>query len=73
MKSLTVYSAGGKWYGSEIEWARSGSGFYRQTRLIEIPQDPDAIKAFAEENGFKIEWRGPVPESATPQTASASK
>ena len=61
MKSLTVYHLDGKWYGSEVDWARSGSGFYRQTKLIEIPQTKDAIVEFAREHVYKIEWRGPIP------------
>ena len=62
MTCLVVYYLEGKWYGSEIEWARSGSGFYRQTKLIAIPQSKAEIVRFARENNYKIEWRGPIPE-----------
>jgi hypothetical protein len=59
---LVVYYLEGKWYGSEIEWARSGSGFYRLTRLIDVPQSKAEIIEFAREHNYKIEWRGPIPE-----------
>lgn len=68
MTLLTVYHLDGKWFGSEVEWARSGSGSYRQTRLIEVPQSKAEIIAFARERNYKIEWRGPIPEDA-PATA----
>lgn len=61
MKCLIVYHAQGKWYGSEVEWARSGSGFYRQISGIAIPQTTEEIKVFARDNGYSIEWRGPNP------------
>ncbi len=62
MTCLNVYFLEGRWYGSEIEWARSGSGFYRQTKLIEIPQSKSAIIEFAREHNYKIIWQGPIPE-----------
>jgi hypothetical protein len=68
MKPLIVYHADGKWYGSEVEWARSGSGFYRQITGVTIPQSKEEITAFARENGYAIEWRGPLPEG-TPEPA----
>ena len=58
MKSLIVYEAGGKWFGSEVSWDRAGSGYYRQTRGIEIPQTRAEIEALAQEFGYSIEWRG---------------
>ena len=66
MKCLLVYEAGGRWFGSEVSWKRSGSGFYRETSGLTIPQTRDAIEAFAGEYGYSIEWRGPVPPRAAP-------
>ena len=79
MKSLIVYAAGGKWFGSEVSWDRSGSGYYRQTRGIEIPQTRAGIEALAQEFGYSIEWRGtpppqnpptPIRAIPTPETAA---
>jgi hypothetical protein len=64
MKNLLVYWSDGRWFGSEISWKRSGSGSYRETALIEIPQTPADIEKFAAENQYSIEWRKPLPESA---------
>jgi hypothetical protein len=61
MKSLIVYWADNRWYGSEIEWKRSGSGTYRETRMIEIPQSRAEIEKFAQEKQYSIEWRKPLP------------
>lgn len=73
MKSMLVYHAGGRWYGSEIAWKRSGSGTYRETSPIEIPQSRADIEHFAEENGYAIEWRGPLPkEESRPEAPSPS-
>jgi hypothetical protein len=69
MKPLIVYHAEGKWFGSEVEWARSGSGFYRQITGVAIPQSKAEIKAFARDNGYAIEWRGPIPDE-TPEPAA---
>jgi hypothetical protein len=72
MKCLLVYRAGDQWVGSEISWKRSGSGTYRETSLIEIPQTREEIERFAAENGYSIEWRGPIPQgSGQPASASA--
>ena len=38
MKCLIVYHIGGEWFGEEVSWKRSGSGTYRETSRIEIPQ-----------------------------------
>ena len=62
MKSLVVYYLDGKWYGEEATYKRSGSGFYREYTRIEIPQSRAEIERFADENRYKIEWRGEVPE-----------
>lgn len=79
MKCLIVYEAGGKWFGSEVSWDRSGSGFYRQTKGIEVPQSRPEIEALAAEYGYSIEWRGTPPPAAstappkaipTPETAA---
>lgn len=62
VKCLTVYWNQGKWYGQEINWKRSGSGSYREVTGIEIPQSREQIEQYAQENGYMIEWRGPIPE-----------
>jgi hypothetical protein len=61
MKCLIVYYNSGHWFGEEVTWKRSGSGTYRETSRIEIPQSRAAIQAFADENRYKIEWRGQIP------------
>ena len=61
VKPLLVYRAGDRWFGSEVAWKRSGSGFYRETTLIEIPQSPEEIEKFAVENGYGVEWRDSAP------------
>jgi hypothetical protein len=64
MKNLSVYWSDGRWYGSEITWKRSGSGSYRETSPIEIPQTKAEIDKFARENQYAVEWRQPLPEEA---------
>lgn len=68
MKSLIVYRAGERWFGSEVAWKRSGSGNYREISGVEIPQTRAEIERFARENDFSIEWRSPAPmvEAKTP-------
>jgi hypothetical protein len=61
MKCLIVYHNGGRWYGSEVEWKRSGSGTYREITGISVPQTKAAIVQFAKENQYSIEWRQPIP------------
>jgi hypothetical protein len=61
MKCLIVYHIGGEWFGEEVSWKRSGSGTYRETSRIEIPQSKAAIEVFARENRYVIEWRGVIP------------
>ncbi len=72
MKSMLVYWADGRWYGSEVNWKRSGSGTYRETAPLDVPQDRASIERFAADNQYAIEWRGPFPDadrpSATPTT-----
>ena len=63
LKCLIVYHSDGRWFGSEVEWVRSGSGYYRNIVGIPIPQSRPEIADFAAENGYKIEWRGPTPEA----------
>jgi len=70
VKCLTVFYHAGKWYGQEIEWKRSGSGSYREVFGIEIPQARREIERFAAENGYLIQWRGPIPEEEEPETPS---
>lgn len=61
MKCLIVYYLGGRWYGEDVSWKRSGSGTYREISRIEVPQSRDAIEKFAAENRYTIEWRGEFP------------
>ena len=70
MKPLLVYRAGERWFGSEVAWKRSGSGFYRETSLIEIPQSVEEIKKFAAENDYAIDWRDCAP--MRPEAVAAS-
>ncbi len=70
MKCLVVYEAGGQLFGSEVSWKRSGSGFYRETSGLSVPQTREGVEAFAQEYGYSIEWRGPVPPRARPVVAS---
>ncbi len=58
MKCLIVYQAGSDWFGQEVKWHRSGSGFYREVTGIGIPQTKPAIETFASENDYSVEWRG---------------
>jgi hypothetical protein len=61
MKCLIVHYVNGTWFGEEVSWKRSGSGFYREIARIEIPQSKPAIEQFAAENNYRIEWRGAIP------------
>jgi hypothetical protein len=61
---LNVYYLDGKFYGEEVSWKRSGSGFYRELTRIEIPQSKAEIVKFAAQNRYKIEWQGSIPEEA---------
>jgi hypothetical protein len=72
MTCLIVYYIGGQWFGEEVTWKRSGSGTYRETSRIEIPQTLAEIKAFAEENRYVIEWRGEIPGEIPPAPAAVS-
>ena len=60
MKLLTVFYANA-WFAEEVTYVRSGSGFYRETKSLEVPQTREGVEKFAAENGYKIEWRGPIP------------
>ena len=64
MKCLIVYYADGQWFGEAVGWKRSGSGWYRETARIEIPQSKAEIEKFAAENRYVIEWRGLIPAEA---------
>jgi len=68
MKCLIVCYADGQWFGEAVGWKRSGSGWYRETSRIEIPQSKAEIEKFAVENRYVIEWRGLIP-SETRQVA----
>jgi len=71
MKSLVVYYLGGKWYGEEATYKRSGSGYYREYTRIDIPQSKAEIERFAAEDHYKIEWRGEIPEEASTAAAAS--
>jgi hypothetical protein len=69
MKCLIVYDIGGEWFGEEVSWKRSGSGWYREVSRIEIPQTRAEIERFARENRYVIEWRGTT-VAAAPMAAT---
>ncbi len=71
MKCLIVYYANGEWFGEAVGWKRSGSGWYRETSRIEIPQSKAAIEKFAAENRYVIEWRGLIPAASTQEAVVA--
>ena len=64
MKCLIVFCVEGKWYGEEVSWKRSGSGTYRETARIALPQTKAEIEKFALQNNYLIEWRGLVTEES---------
>ncbi len=64
MKCLMVYFVDNQWFAEEVEWKRSGSGFYRETSRIEIPQTKREIEQFAAEKRYRIEWQGEIPVEA---------
>lgn len=70
MKCLIVYHTNSRWYGSEVQWKRSGSGTYREISGITVPQSRAEIEQFAEENQYSIEWRGPLPRQESESLAS---
>jgi hypothetical protein len=72
MKCLIVYYFAGRWIGEEVSWKRSGSGTYRETVRIEIPQSKAEIVAFAAENRYVIEWRGQIPADGPPPAAASA-
>jgi hypothetical protein len=69
MKCLIVYYMNGQWIGEDVSWKRSGSGSYRETSRIEIPQTKAQIEAFAAENRYVIEWRGKIPADSAAKSA----
>lgn len=64
MKPLIVHRTEKGWYGEEVVYKRSGSGFYRETSNVAIPQTKPEIVDYAKENGYTIEWRELVPDAA---------
>lgn len=72
MTILVVYFLEGKWYGEEVAYKRSGSGFYKEFTRIEIPQTRPEIEKFAAENHYRIEWRGEIPPAPASADASTS-
>jgi hypothetical protein len=74
MKCLVVYQAGDKWFGSDVSWKRSGSGTYRETTPIEVPQSREGIEALAKEFGYSLEWRDtPPPKPQRPAAIAVPK
>jgi hypothetical protein len=71
MRCLIVFYFNGHWIGEDVSWKRSGSGTYRETTRIDIPQSKAEIEAFAAENRFVIEWRGQIPADTAPAAATA--
>jgi hypothetical protein len=65
MKCLIVHRTEKGYYGEEVVYKRSGSGFYRETSSVSIPQSEREIDAFAKENGYSIEWRDLTPRAAS--------
>jgi hypothetical protein len=61
MTPLIVYYLNGQWYGEEVSYKRSGSGFYQEISRIAVPQTKAEIEKFAAENKYKIQWRGEIP------------
>lgn len=57
MTPLIVHRTDKGFHGEAVEYKRSGSGFYRETSNIAIPQSEPEIVAFAKENQYAIEWR----------------
>jgi hypothetical protein len=55
----------GQWYGEEVSYKRSGSGFYQEISRIAIPQSKAEIEKFAAGNRYKIQWRGEIPDEAS--------
>ena len=70
MKCLIVYYLGGKWFGEDVVWKRSGSGTYREISRIEVPQSRAEIEQFARDNNYRIEWRGEIPAEMCSETTS---
>ena len=67
MKCLIVHRTDKGFLGEEITWRSSGSGQYRETSALAIPQNEADIIKFARENSYSIEWRDLQhrPQSAT--------
>ena len=59
MTPLIVHRTAKGYYGEEVEYKRSGSGFYRETSSVAIPQTRPEIEAFAAKKGYSIEWAQP--------------
>ncbi len=57
MKCLIVHRTEKGWYGEDVSYKKSGSGFYRETTNVAIPQLKEEIVKFAAENDYSIEWR----------------
>ena len=73
MKCLIVHRTANGWFGEEVLYKKSGSGYYRETTNIAIPQSEEEIVKFAKENDFSIEWRDvstTVPGIVNPASAS---
>ncbi|MDX2036659.1 MAG: hypothetical protein SFX72_08400 [Isosphaeraceae bacterium] len=57
MKCLIVHETDKGFLGEEVEYKKSGSGSYRETTSITIPQTREEIVKFAEANAYSVEWR----------------
>jgi hypothetical protein len=64
MTCLIVHRTPTGFHGEEVEYKRSGSGFYRETTHVVIPQTREEIVAFAREKAYSIEWRDLTPGAA---------
>ncbi len=72
MKPLIVHRTARGFYGEEVQYKKSGSGHYRETTNIAIPQTEAEIVAFAAENAYAIEWRDVARPPGIVNPASAS-
>lgn len=73
MKCLIVHRTGRGFHGEEVAYKKSGSGSYRETTNVAIPQSEAEIAKFALANDYSIEWRdvsGAAPPIVNPAGAA---
>ena len=73
MKCLIAHRTDKGWFGELVEYKKSGSGYYRETSAVPVPQGEAEIVAFAKENDYSIEWRDitlSVPGVVNPASAA---